>query len=130
MGDLPATWRLPAIPGSVPRLRRNLLEAISGRGFDEDAVGLAVTEALTNAVRHAYPGSQGPVTLSVRQSADRLVVVVTDEGIGARSFTARSGSDRGHGMGLPLLYELSASVRVEPGSSGTTVTMGFARAGR
>ena len=126
MGDLPATWRLPAIPGSVPRLRRNLLEAISGRGFDEDAVGLAVTEALTNAVRHAYPGSQGPVTLSVQQSADRLVVVVADEGIGARSFTARSGSDRGTGMGLPLLHELCASVRVDPGNSGTTVTMAFA----
>ena len=130
MGDLPATWRLPAISGSVPRLRRRLLKAISGRGFDEDAVGLAVTEALTNAVRHAYPGSQGPVTLSVKLSADRLVVVVSDEGIGARSFTARSGPDRGRGMGLPLLYELCASVRVDPGSSGTTVTMAFAGTGR
>jgi anti-sigma regulatory factor (Ser/Thr protein kinase) len=128
--DLPATWRLPAIPGSVPRLRRELLEAISGRGFDEGAVALAVTEALTNAVRHAYPGSQGPVTLSVEQSADRLVAVVTDEGIGGRSFTARSGSDRGQGMGLPLLHDLCTSVRVEPGNSGTTVTMTFARAAR
>ena len=130
MGDLPATWRLPAIPGSVPRLRRKLLEAISGCGFDEDAVGLAVTETLTNAVRHAYPGSQGPVTLSVKRSADRLVVAVADEGIGARSFTARSGSDRSTGMGLPLLHQLCASVRVDPGNSGTTVTMAFARAGR
>jgi anti-sigma regulatory factor (Ser/Thr protein kinase) len=130
MGDLPATWRVPAIPASVPRLRRQLLGAIYGRGFDEDAVGLAATEALTNAVRHAYPGSQGLVTLSVRQSADRLVVVVTDQGIGARSFTARSGSDRAMGMGLPLLHELCASARVEPGNSGTTVTMGFAMSGR
>lgn len=130
VGDLPATWRLPAIPGSVPRLRRRLLEAISGRGFDEDAVGLAVTEALTNAVRHAYPGSQGPVTLSVKQSADRLVVVVADQGIGARSFTARSGCDRSTGMGLPLLHELCANVRVDPGNSGSTITMAFARAGR
>ena len=130
MGDLPATWRLPAIPGSVPRLRRELLEAISGLGFDEEAVALAVTEALTNAVRHAYPGSQGPVTLSVEQSPDRLVVVVIDEGIGARSFTARGGADRGMGMGLPLLQELCASVRVEPGSSGTAVTMDFANAGQ
>jgi anti-sigma regulatory factor (Ser/Thr protein kinase) len=130
MGDLPATWRLPAIPGSVPRLRRELLEAIFGRRFDEDAVGLAVTEALTNVVRHAYPGSHGPVTLSVRQTADRLVVVVADEGIGARSFTARSGSDREHGMGLPLLLELCSSVRVDPGNCGTTITMAFARAGR
>ena len=126
MGDQPATWRLPAVPASVPRLRRNLLEAISGRGFDEDAVGLAVTEALTNAVRHAYPGSQGPVTLSVQQSADRLVVVVTDQGVGARSSNARRSSDRGTGMGLPLLHELCASVRIDPGNSGTTVTMAFA----
>ena len=111
-------------------MRRKLLEAISGRGFDEDAVGLAVTEALTNAVRHAYPASPGPVTLSVRQSADRLVVVVADEGIGARSVPARSRPDRGMGMGLPLLHELCTVARVEPGSSGTVVTMGFARHGR
>jgi anti-sigma regulatory factor (Ser/Thr protein kinase) len=130
VGDLPATWRRPAIPGSVPGLRRNLLESISGCEFDEDAVGLAVTEALTNAVRHAYPGSQGTVTLSVKRSTDRLVVVVADEGIGARSFTARSGCDRSTGMGLPLLHRLCASVRVDPGHSGTTVTMGFAKAGR
>jgi anti-sigma regulatory factor (Ser/Thr protein kinase) len=130
MGDLPATWRLPAVPGSVPRLRRELLEAISGRGFDEDAVALAVTEALTNVVRHAYPGSRGPVTLSVEQPADRLVVIVTDQGIRARSFSARGGSDRGTGLGLPLLSELCACVRVEPGSSGTAVTMDFANAGR
>ena len=117
-------------PGQRSGLRRNLLQAISGRGLDQAAVGLAVTEALTNAVRHAYPGSQGPVTLSVRQSADRLVVVVTDEGIGARSFTARSRPDRGMGMGLRLLHELSASARVEPGSSGTVVTMRFTRPGR
>lgn len=111
-------------------MRRKLLEAISGRGFDEDAVGLAVTEALTNAVRHAYPGSQGPVTLSVRQSADRLVVVVADEGVGARNVPARSRPERGMGLGLPLLRELCTVARVEPSSSGTVVTMGFARPGR
>ena len=111
-------------------MRRKLLEAISGRGFDEDAVGLAATEALTNAVRHAYPGSQGPVTLSVRQSADRLVVVVADEGIGARSVPARIRPERGMGLGLPLLHELCDVARIDPGSSGTVVTMGFARPGR
>lgn len=127
--DLPATWRLPAVPGSIPRLRRNLLQAIAGRGFDDDAVGLAATEALTNVVRHAYRGSLGAVTLSVRQPADRLVVVVTDEGIGVRSFTARDSGDRAAGMGLSLLHELCLSAHVEPGSSGTTVTMDFARPG-
>jgi anti-sigma regulatory factor (Ser/Thr protein kinase) len=111
-------------------MRRKLLEAISGRGFDEDAVGLAATEAITNAVRHAYPGSPGPVTLTVKQSADQLLVIVTDEGIGARSSTACRSSERGMGMGLPLLHELCTVARVEPRSSGTVVTMGFARLGR
>ncbi len=68
--------------------------------------------------------------LSAEESANRLVVVVTDEGIGARSFTARGGPDRGMGLGLGLLQELCASVRVEPGSSGTVVTMVFARPGK
>jgi hypothetical protein len=33
-------------------------------------------------------------------------------------------------MGLLLLRELCTVARVEPGSSGTVVTMGFARPGR
>ena len=41
-----------------------------------------------------------------------------------------SRPDLGMGMGLPLLHELCTVARVEPGSSGTVVTMGFARHGR
>ena len=57
-------------------------------------------------------------------------LLIADEGIGARSVPARSRPERGRGMGLLLLRELCTVARVEPGSSGTVVTMGFARPGR
>jgi serine/threonine-protein kinase RsbW len=120
------TWRISALPSSVPQLRVALGDVIAGRGFDEDAVALAVTEAVTNVVRHAYPGPVGMVTLSAQASKNELVVVVTDEGHGSRGFTMRA-TPPGLGMGLALIRELCASVRVEPTNSGTTITMYFNR---
>jgi anti-sigma regulatory factor (Ser/Thr protein kinase) len=108
----------------VSELRRTLLAGIAGRGFDTDAVALAVTEAVTNVVRHAYPGSEGTVTLSAEASEDELVVVVTDAGVGSRGHTMPTNP--GIGIGLTLIRELSASVRVEPTNTGTTITMRFA----
>jgi anti-sigma regulatory factor (Ser/Thr protein kinase) len=119
------TWRVSAVARSVPQLRRSLRDKIAGRGFDDDAVALAATEAITNVVRHAYPGSAGPVTLSVDASAEEILVVVADEGIGSlRATTSREPS---LGMGLALIHELSASARIEPTNVGTVVTMRFTR---
>jgi anti-sigma regulatory factor (Ser/Thr protein kinase) len=87
------------------------------------AVGLAVTEAVTNVVLHAYPGSVGSVAVTADASPQELVVVVADEGVRARSFTLRAGS--GLGVGLALIRELCSSVRIDPASTGTTVTMHF-----
>jgi serine/threonine-protein kinase RsbW len=116
-------WRVSAVPGSVPLLRRTLRALIGGRGFDEDAIALAVTEAVTNVVRHAYPGSVGTVEMTADASAEELVVVVTDHGAEWRSVTMRAKPSLG--VGLALIRELCASVRVEPTTAGTTVTMRF-----
>lgn len=120
-------WQVSAVAAGVPRLRHLVLGAIRGRGFDGDAVGLAVTEAATNVVRHAYPDAEGDITLSVEASAVELVVVVADQGIGARSFFL--GSESGLGLGLALIRELCAGMTVEPTSQGTTVTMRFSTQG-
>jgi anti-sigma regulatory factor (Ser/Thr protein kinase) len=108
----------------VPQLRRSLRDTIAGRGFDDDAVALAATEAITNVVRHAYPRS-GPVTLSVEASAEEILVVVADEGIWTRKGTTRR--DPSHGVGVALIHELCARARIEPTHSGTTVTMRFTK---
>jgi serine/threonine-protein kinase RsbW len=119
------TWRVSAVAKSVPQLRRSLRDKIAGRGFDDDAVALAATEAITNVVRHAYPGSAGPVTLSVEASAEELLVVVADEGIGWRKATMFL--EPSLGIGLALIHELCASARIEPTNTGTTVTMRFTK---
>lgn len=107
-------------------MRRALLAIIVGRGFDEDAVALAATEAITNVVRHAYQAAGGLVTLTAAASPDELVVVVADEGAGMRSLTLESDA-KGRGMGLALIRELCAHVRIEPTHDGTTLTMRFTK---
>jgi anti-sigma regulatory factor (Ser/Thr protein kinase) len=110
----------------VPELRRALRATIARRGFDEDAVALAATEAVTNAVQHAYQTPGGSVTLTATASADELIVVVADEGLGMRSLTLQS-DPRSVGMGLALIRELCAHVRIEPTHAGTTLTMRFTK---
>src|SRR5205823_4003292 len=111
-------WQVSAVPDSVPVLRRALRPSIAGRGFDEDAVALAATEAVTNVVRHAYQRPGGSVALTVTASADELIVVVADEGLGLRSLTLQSEA-KNVGIGLALIRELCAHVRVDPTHSGT-----------
>jgi serine/threonine-protein kinase RsbW len=43
---------------------------------------LALTEACTNSVRHAYDGGEGTVEIQYELHPDRLVVVVIDDGDG------------------------------------------------
>ncbi len=54
-------------------------------GFSDDAVAdlkLALTEACSNSVRHAYDHDDGKVHLEFRLSEDRVVVHIRDEGFG------------------------------------------------
>ena len=57
-----AAWVLDATPSAVPELRRRAAEFVSVASGSEEvrqAVALAVSETVTNAVVHAYDG-QGP----------------------------------------------------------------------
>jgi serine/threonine-protein kinase RsbW len=119
-------WQASAVPSSVTELRRALRATINGRGFDEDSVGLAATEAITNVVQHAYQPPGGLVTLTATASAEELVVVVADEGIGMRGLTLQS-DPKGRGMGLALIRELCAHVRIDPTHAGTILTMRFTK---
>jgi anti-sigma regulatory factor (Ser/Thr protein kinase) len=86
---------------------------------------LAVTEACTNVVRHAYgEGRPGAIELAMRPADEALVVVVSDRGRGIGT----SGDTTGPGLGLPLIAALADDVEVEhtPGA-GTRVAMTFSR---
>lgn len=72
-------------------------------------IRLAVTEACTNVVVHAYPdGGGGPMEVLVTLAGDELRVVVRDEG---RGLGPRPESP-GLGLGLPLIASLAESVEL------------------
>jgi len=86
-------------------------------------IKLAVTEACTNVVIHAYPGSEGPMEIdAVLEDERRLSIVVRDEG---RGILPRADSP-GLGLGLPLIATLAESLELGKGEhESTEVRMTF-----
>ena len=90
-----------------------------------EAIGLAVTEACSNVVVHAYREhtSPGEMTVSIEQSNDGLRVYVADDGVG---IVPRLDSP-GLGLGIPLISQLTDGfeLRSRP-EGGTELCMRFA----
>jgi serine/threonine-protein kinase RsbW len=88
-----------------------------------DDLRLAVTEACTNVVRHAYE-SEGTIDVVVRPRGDALEVVVADEGRGI----GPSPDTAGPGLGLPLIAALADTLEIERDrGSGSRLVMRFLR---
>ena len=91
-----------------PRVRRVRRCVRTGRA-EPLGFRLAVTEACTNVVVHAYPdGREGPMEVTATLTDDTLTVVVRDEGHG---MGLRPDSP-GLGLGLPLIASLAETVRL------------------
>jgi serine/threonine-protein kinase RsbW len=72
-------------------------------------IRLAITEACTNVVVHAYPdGREGPLEVRASVAPGELTVVVRDQGPG---IVPRPDSP-GLGLGLPLIASLAESVNL------------------
>ncbi len=80
-------------------------------------IKLAVTEACTNVVIHAYPDGEGPMEIDAAVGDDRrLSIVVRDEG---RGILPRADSP-GLGLGLPLIATLAESLELGKGDDEST----------
>ncbi|MGH2968507.1 MAG: ATP-binding protein [Solirubrobacteraceae bacterium] len=122
---------LPARPENVAVVRHVLgafAEALRLPDPVIEDMRLAVTEACTNVVRHAYAdGDPGPVEILIHPVDDALQVIVTDEGRGL----GPSADTSGPGLGLPLIAALAHSLEIEQApSSGSRLRMSFLRAPR
>ena len=91
----------------------------------------AVSEAVTNAIVHAYPDRIGPVLLRLRRLAGNVLeITVKDTGVGipdvaqARQPMFTTGGAERSGMGLTIMESFmnSLTLRSQPGR-GTTVRM-------
>jgi len=76
---------IPAKPEYISLGRLALTGLSRLRAFPDDVLAdmkLALTEACTNSVRHAYDGGDGTVEIQYELHPDKLVVVVVDDGDG------------------------------------------------
>ena len=112
---------LPARPETVAIARQavcgvgDALVLEEGRLAD---VALAVTEACTNVVMHAYPDGDGDYELRVWVQHHRMLIVVRDHGQGV---TPRMpGAKAGLGLGLPLMLAVCDEVTFARGIDGST----------
>jgi serine/threonine-protein kinase RsbW len=71
---------------------------------------LALTEACSNCVRHAYPGREGLVEIIYDLQPDRLVIEVADEGEGFETTAGRTRTDDGlveGGLGISIIRSVA-----------------------
>jgi anti-sigma regulatory factor (Ser/Thr protein kinase) len=110
---------------AVPAARRVVAGFAAAAGFaDEalDSVRLAVSEAVANVVRHAYPGGVGEIELLAGIASGELWVLIADRGCGFQTRTRNPGL----GYGLAVIAEASkAFVIAERSGGGTEVQLYF-----
>ena len=99
-------------------------EAVGLPARVRDDMRLAVTEACTNVVRHAYGAGDGAIDVVMRPEPDALEVIVSDHGRGI----GRSPDTAGAGLGLRLIAALTDSLEIAASEgAGSRLVMSFAR---
>ena len=91
----------------------------------------AVSEAVTNAIVHAYPDTFGTVTLEMTVTGDRRVIIkIRDRGVGipdikkAMEPLYTTSSDERAGLGFAVMQSFTDKLRVRSTvGKGTTVTL-------
>src|SRR3954470_7842434 len=114
----------PAHPGHLARIRsevRRWLGPLALMGDDEDDLVLAVSEAVSNSVEHAYgPATpDGTVELTFWTESDAVCVEVVDHG----EWRIPSGQPTGRGRGIEIMQRLVAFVLIRHDRRGTRVLL-------
>jgi serine/threonine-protein kinase RsbW len=118
---------IPAKPEYITlgRLALTGIARLGAAPMGEEVLGdlkLALTEACTNSVRHAYAGGEGTVEITYELYADRLVVEVADEGEGfappgSRTKLADDELAEG-GLGIAIIEALADELEITERAAG------------
>ncbi len=112
--------RIAAQPRELLRLRSRIkawLRLQGASAVDAGEITLAVNEAATNAVEHAYGLVDADFSVEARLDGQIITVVVRDSG----RWREPAGGLRGRGV--ELMRGLMEDVEVESGPDGTTVVL-------
>lgn len=116
---------LAASEDSLPVVRQALRSVGETVEADIEALEdaeLAVTEALANAVEHAYPDGSGSVRVTFVPHGEEMVVSVRDFGRGIDNVSRGGGEDTGYG--LSMIEGIARRVDVRS-TEGTEIEMAF-----
>ena len=114
----------PGTPMGVRMLRQEISALASDCGMDSETladVRLAVTEAATNAVVHAYEKSRGYLSVKAGLGQGQLSIVIADTGPGVTP----GHESKGAGVGLALIASLASQFKLRSRPTGTEVHMAF-----
>jgi anti-sigma regulatory factor (Ser/Thr protein kinase) len=121
---------MPARPEGVGVVRQALAGVADALDFDPSVLAdmkMAVTEACTNVVVHAYE-DDGTLEVEILTGEEGLTIVVRDQGTGIQPRPAQAGAPA-LGLGLPLIAALSDAFELRGSAgAGTEVRMTFAYA--
>jgi serine/threonine-protein kinase RsbW len=124
---------IPAKAEFVGLCRLALAGLFRGRPIPDETLAdlkLALTEACSNVVRHAYRGgSPGQVEILYRLQGDRLVIEVMDEGegfeLGQPALDGREFNESG--LGLAIIRSLTDDVEVHDREGAPGATLRFTK---
>ncbi|MDQ2707020.1 MAG: ATP-binding protein [Actinomycetota bacterium] len=121
--DLELNLELVAEPAALAPLRRELVRWLDDLGAgteDVDHLQLAVLEAATNVVEHAYIGAGGRMSISGGlDRSGRVCLTVDDEG----SWRPPPVEPGLRGRGFMLIRNCMDTVEIEQSAAGTSVMM-------
>jgi len=132
-GDRTVRLTIPAKPEYIALSRLALTGLSRVRPLPPETLAdlkLALTEACSNSVRHAYGDAEGHVEIRFELSADRLVVEVTDDGTGfelAESPGAGDGDLTEGGLGIAIIRSIADEVELGGGGNGRGSRLRFVK---
>jgi anti-sigma regulatory factor (Ser/Thr protein kinase) len=120
---------MPARPEGVAVVRQALAGMADALDFDPAVLAdmkMAVSEACTNVVVHAYEDADGLLEVDMRADDAGLTIEVRDHGSGIQPRADRTRDVQALGLGLPLIAALSDAFELRGSAGqGTEVQMTF-----
>ncbi len=115
--------RLDARAENLALARLALAGVAANAGASREVVSdlkLAVTEACTNVVKHAYrDGESGEIVVRYTVAEGELAIEVEDTGTGFEPHADADRNGGGNGMGLMIIRVLSDELTISSTSAGT-----------
>jgi serine/threonine-protein kinase RsbW len=126
--------RIPAKPEYITLCRLALTGISRLRPLGEETLAdlkLALTEACSNSVRHAYANGDGTVDIRYELHPDRLVIEVADDGTGfdpAVSGGEGLGEELAEGgLGIAIIRSIADDVEIGTGADGRGSRLRFVK---